>query len=214
VHDGREAATPVGPKPNASIPPVHDLGAASVMRLFAGPDADIAHALREVIIDEHVPFLAQFRYHSTAHAKRLLWEKAWDLQREEDRTGPQVDIEVPPKYKKEDFLRISYWNQRGKLDVPRERFISYPGAWPDGDDSLLLGWAGWDYREQALALIELIEVRLATAGWRVERLTPLLAGLLGSCHGYGSGTTRSIQPSGAVRHRSTMLISPFWKNAA
>jgi len=183
VHDGREAATPVGPKPNASIPPVHDLGAASVMRLFAGPDADIAHALREVIIDEHVPFLAQFRYHSTAHAKRLLWEKAWDLQREEDRTGPQVDIEVP-------------------------------GAWPDGDDSLLLGWAGWDYREQALALIELIEVRLATAGWRVERLTPLLAGLLGSCHGYGSGTTRSIQPSGAVRHRSTMLISPFWKNAA
>jgi hypothetical protein len=155
-----------------------DAEVTSVMQLFAGPDADIAHALREVIIDEHVPFLAQFRYHSTAHAKRLLWEKAWDLQREEDRTGRQVDIEVPPKYKKEDFLRISYWNQRGKLDVPRERFISYPGAGPDSDDSLLLGWAGWDYREQALALIELIEVRLATAGWRVERLTPLLAGLL------------------------------------
>jgi len=32
--------------------------------------------------------------------------------------------------------------------VPKERFTSYPGASPDSDDSLLLGWAGWDHREQ------------------------------------------------------------------
>lgn len=155
-----------------------DIEVVSVMRLFAVPDADLAHVLREIIIDEHVPFLAQFRYHSTARAKRLLWEKAWDRQREEDQTGRQADIEVPPKYKKEDFLRISYWNQRGKLDVPKERFISYPGASPDSDDSLLLGWAGWDHREQAIALIELIEERSTMDGWGIEKLTPLLAGLL------------------------------------
>jgi hypothetical protein len=52
---------------------------------------------------------------------------------------------VPPKYKREDFLKTSYWNQRGKLDVPKERFVSYPMASPDSDDSPLLGWAGWDH---------------------------------------------------------------------
>src|SRR5262249_21110908 len=122
--------------------------------------------------------LAQLRYYRTARAKRLQWENAWDLQREQDQTGQQLDIGMPPKYRKEDFLRISYWNQRGKLDVPRERFISYPRASPDADDSLLLGWAGWDHQEQALALVSLIEERSATNRWTLEKLTPLLAGLL------------------------------------
>ena len=62
--------------------------------------------------------------------------------------------------------------------MPKERFISYPGASPDSDDSLLLGWAGWDHREQAHALITLIEERSTTDGWDAEKLTPLLAGLL------------------------------------
>ena len=84
---------------------------------------------------------------------------------------------MPPKYKKDDFLRTSYWNQRGKLDVPKERFISYPLASPDGDDSLLLGWAGWDHREQAHALMTLIEERSTTDGWDAEKLMPLIAGL-------------------------------------
>lgn len=85
---------------------------------------------------------------------------------------------MPPKYKKDDFVRVSYWDQRGKLDVPKERFISYPTASPDSDDSLLLGWAGWDRREQAQALVALIEERISTDGWSTEKLTPLLAGLL------------------------------------
>jgi uncharacterized protein DUF7008 len=46
-----------------------------------------------------------------------------------------------------DFLKSSYWRHRGKLDVPKERFVSYPGAGRDGDPSLLIGWAGWDHRE-------------------------------------------------------------------
>jgi hypothetical protein len=150
----------------------------SVARLFGGSDVDLADVLTQIIADEHVPYLSQLRYGGTGLLKRLLWEKTWDLQREEDRTGQRLDIDVPPKYKKEDFLRTSYWNQRGKLDVPKERFISYPGASPDSDDSLLLGWAGWDHREQALALITLIEERSATDGWGADKLEPLLAGLL------------------------------------
>lgn len=85
---------------------------------------------------------------------------------------------MPPDYKKADFVKDFYWAQRDKLDIPKERFISYPGASPDSDDSLLLGWAGWDHREQAFALITLIEERSGTDGWGVEKLTPLLAGLL------------------------------------
>ncbi len=85
---------------------------------------------------------------------------------------------VPPKYGSGDFLRTSYWSQRGKLDVPKERFVSYPAASRDGDASLLLGWAGWDHREQAQALAMLVNQRRGDDGWDAERVTPLLAGLL------------------------------------
>ena len=100
-----------------------------------------------------------------------------ELQRQEDRQQARLDIAVPQKYKKDDFIAGSYWSQRGKLDVPKERFISYPLASPDGDDSLLLGWAGWDHREQAHALMTLIEERSTKDGWEKDKLTPLIAGL-------------------------------------
>src|SRR5690606_17722140 len=85
-------------------------------------------------------------------------------------------IPVPPKYKPTDFAKPSYWSHRGKLDVPKERFISYPGAGRDTDATELLGWAGWDHAEQALALASLISMRIED-GWDTERLVPLLAGL-------------------------------------
>ena len=154
-----------------------DADVVSVARLYAGPDADLADVLRQILADEHVPFWACYRYTGTGLLKRTLWERTWDLQREEDRAGERLDIPVPPKYKKEDFAKTSFWNQRGKLDVPKERFISYPKAGPDSDDSMLLGWAGWDHRAQAHALIMLIEERATTDGWDKDRLIPLLAGL-------------------------------------
>lgn len=61
--------------------------------------------------------------------------------------------------------------------TPQERFISYPHASRDGDPSLLLGWAGWDHREQAPALATLIVDRQQNEGWDAGKLTPLLAGL-------------------------------------
>ena len=154
-----------------------DADVVSVARLLAGPDADLFDVLNEIIADEHVPYLAQLRYKGEGLLKRAQWEQTWDLQRAEDRTGQRLDIPVPPKYKNTDFRKTSYWRHRGKLDVPKERFISYPGASPDSDDSLLLGWAGWDHREQAQALTTLIEERATTDGWDTDRLTPLLAGL-------------------------------------
>lgn len=154
----------------------------AVAQLYAAehmgkPDLPLAGVLAEVVADEHVPYLAAMRYKDAGLRKREQWEEVWELQREEDRTGKQLDIAVPPKYTGADFQKQSYWSQRGKLDVPKERFISYPGASPDADGSLLLGWAGWDHKDQAQALVNLVDDRTKQAGWDTDRIKPLLAGL-------------------------------------
>ncbi|HEY9390287.1 MAG TPA: BREX-2 system adenine-specific DNA-methyltransferase PglX, partial [Mycobacteriales bacterium] len=140
-------------------------------------DVPLAQILDAVIADQHVPYLAALRYTDSGLRKRAEWEHVWDLQRQEDRTGQRLDIPVPPKYGSGDFRKHSYWSARGKLDVPKERFLSYPDAGPDSDQTILLGWAGWNHADQAQALVNLINDRTAQAGWDTTRLTPLLAGL-------------------------------------
>jgi hypothetical protein len=149
----------------------------SVAHLLAGPDADFTEVLTDITANEHVPCLAQLRYKESGLRTRMQWEQVWDLQRREDRDGTRLDIPAPPKYVSGDFIRPSYWRNRGKLDVPKERFISYPRASPDGDSSLLLGWAGWDHREQGHALMTLIDERVTKDGWDGPRLIPLIAAL-------------------------------------
>ncbi len=149
-----------------------------VLQLWAGDD-NIATgaALAKLLADESVPYLAAYRYKPAGMEKRAVWEQTWELQRREDR-GEKLDapIPVPPKYKPADFAKTSYWSHRGKLDVPKERFISYPGAGRDSDTTELLGWAGWDHAEQALALAGLISQRIED-GWEKPKLIPMLAGL-------------------------------------
>jgi len=141
-------------------------------------DMPLAEVLEKIIATEHVPHLAAMRYKDPGLRKRAQWEETWELQREEDRTGERLDIAVPPKYTSADFRKTSYWSHRGKLDVPKERFISYVGASPDADPTLLIGWAGWNHRDQAQALIDLVNDRTSDAGWGTEKLKPLLAGIV------------------------------------
>lgn len=150
----------------------------SVLRLWAGdPNATTGAALAKLLADEAVPFLAAYRYKNSGLDKRAAWEDTWALQRRED-AGEKLSspIPVPPKYKPADFVKGSYWSHRGKLDVPKERFISYPAAGRDTDATELLGWAGWDHAQQALALASLISARIEE-GWDTAKLVPLLAGL-------------------------------------
>ncbi|RYF60574.1 MAG: BREX-2 system adenine-specific DNA-methyltransferase PglX [Comamonadaceae bacterium] len=153
-----------------------------VLRLWAGsPDVSTNAALGKLLDDEGVPYLAALRYKPAGLIKREAWEHTWDLQRRED-AGEKLDapIPVPPKYKPADFLKSSYWSRRGKLDVPKERFVSYPSANRDNDMSMLLGWAGWDHAQQAFALAGLIDSRIADDGWdqaAPDKLVPMLAGL-------------------------------------
>ncbi|WP_261574302.1 BREX-2 system adenine-specific DNA-methyltransferase PglX [Frankia gtarii] len=148
------------------------------------PGEDLTKIVAALVENEHVPFLAALRYKDSGLVKRADWESVWDQQRAEDAAAdPEAAkrirdaIPVPPKYAQADFRKASFWRARGKLDVPKERFISYPHAGPDNDPTLLVGWAGWDHREQAQALATLIVERQDNDGWGAEKLAPLLAGL-------------------------------------
>ncbi|MBP6835068.1 MAG: hypothetical protein KA978_30060, partial [Deltaproteobacteria bacterium] len=154
------------------VPRVH---AIAEMR-FPGED-DLVRVLAALIEAESVPFLTLGRFTDAGMEKHARWEHTWDLQRGEDAGESVGDVPVPPKYEQIDYRESRYWSLRGKLDVPRERFISYPGATTDDDPSPLYGWAGWDHRQRAEDLSALYLRRKDEDGWTAERLLPLLAGL-------------------------------------
>ncbi|MCX2185181.1 BREX-2 system adenine-specific DNA-methyltransferase PglX [Streptomyces sp. SKN60] len=151
----------------------------SVAKIYA-PRKELPAVVAELMTDEHVPFLSALRYKPSGLKKRGDWEDVWDGQRQEDAAEDELakrkireKIPVPPKYTSADFLRPSYWRARGKLDVPKERFISYGQANVPTPD--LYGWAGWDHQEQAYALTTYIATHESLTD---EEVTPFLAGLL------------------------------------
>ncbi|SOE48588.1 hypothetical protein SAMN05446635_0229 [Burkholderia sp. OK233] len=103
-----------------------------------------------------------------------------ELEREKaERKAADVGkIPVPPKYQSKDFLKADFWRLRGGPDVPKERWVSYPGCERGADGSLVIGWAGWDHLQQATALATYFIDMKEREGWSRERLQPLLAGLL------------------------------------
>jgi len=103
-----------------------------------------------------------------------------DIQADQKRRKQREigDIPPPPKYKSTDFLNTTFWRLRGALDVPKERFVSYPHCSMTADPSLVVAWAGWDNLQQAQALAAYYLNMKEQEGWTPERLTPLLAGLL------------------------------------
>jgi hypothetical protein len=174
----------------------------AVAEIYRGrADFDVTALVHELCTGEAVPFLPVLRYSEAGLRKRAEWERTWDLQRAEDAIDARAtlpesdpkslteaeakvkksaevgDIPVPPKYAQTDFRRGEYWRLRGKLDVPKERFISYPGGERAGDPTPLLGWAGWDHLQQAQALAAFYVRMRDEEGWPDERLAPLLAGL-------------------------------------
>ena len=118
------------------------------------PDADALEWVRKKLAEEFVPL-------------------------RKDRKAREVGaIPVPPKYKSTDFLKTNVWRLRGGLDVPKERWISYPGCERGADGSLVIAWAGWNHLQQATALAGYyVEVK-ENEGWDAARLQPLLAGLM------------------------------------
>jgi hypothetical protein len=154
----------------------------TLLELLQGSsDVDVEPVLTSLVADESVPYLAACRYKASGLVKFREWQHVWDLQRAEDRIDAGAPgtkpVPVPPKYAPVDFERMSYWRARGKLDVPKERFISYPGTARTGDASPVLGWAGWDHAQQAIALARLLTDQEAL-GADAAAAEPLLAGLV------------------------------------
>lgn len=87
-------------------------------------------------------------------------------------------IPVPPKYRTPDFASQDFWRLRGGLDVPKERFVSFPYAARDADGSLPVLWAGYDHLARAKAIAAWFVERKDVEGWGAARLSPLLASLL------------------------------------
>ena len=131
----------------------------------------------ELVARESAPFLTPYLLDDTGLEKHREWEKTWTLQRRQDRGENVGEIPLPPKYVAKDF-RGDYWKLRKQLDVPKERFISYPGCESDKDNEPIYGWAGWDHAQRAQALAALYVDRKDNEGWSPERLQPMLAGLL------------------------------------
>lgn len=151
--------------------------AARVLSLIA--ENEPIAACRDVLANgDAVPYLAAYRYTEKGMEKRAAWEHTWELQRREDAGEKIADIPVPPKYDPKDFRSASFYRLRGKLDVPKERFISYPGCESDEDGEPVYGWAGWDHAQRAQALVALYDDRKTREGWSKERLVPMLAGVL------------------------------------
>jgi hypothetical protein len=150
----------------------------AAIELWVGrPDAPIVPALERLCAGSAVPFLAALRYSESGIRKYGVWQRVWDQQRAADRSGqPQSRVEVPPDYTDADFRSQAYWTQRGKLDIPKERFVLYPSVGREGDPTPVLGWAGWDHAQQSLALAILIQTGEQQA-WSDQRLSPLVAGL-------------------------------------
>ena len=154
----------------------------SVVDLWQGRrDTDLEAALTTLVETEAVPYLAALRLKESGLRKFADWQHTWDLQRREDAgevstSSTSSGIPVPPKYGSGDFRKTSYWQARGKLDVPKERFILYPGAGRETDPTPLLGWAGWDHAQQSLALATILHERIAE-GAPDTQLVPLVAGL-------------------------------------
>lgn len=118
-------------------------------------DATTLQMLEDLLKGESVPFLKALRYKPSGLRKRAEWERTWEQQREEDAgTRDGKDVDVPPNYTSADMYP-EVWKHRGKLDVPKERFIAYPGAGSEEDPTDVIGWAGWDHLQQGLAIYRL-----------------------------------------------------------
>ncbi|MDB9494419.1 BREX-2 system adenine-specific DNA-methyltransferase PglX [Spirulina major CS-329] len=162
---------------------------------------DVYRLVLDLVQPESVPLLPQHRHKPSGQRKRQEWEKTWDKQRQEDAltarsqlpkdhphhiNPPELPeiikkeigaIAVPPKYKSSDFQKTHYWRLRGKLDVPKERWVSFPDSnHPDGTPAI--AWAGYDHLQLAGAIASYhLDLKENHGGRSDPRLIPLLAAL-------------------------------------
>jgi hypothetical protein len=163
------------------------------------PGFDVQELVDELVEDECVTLLPVLCYKDSGLRKRVEWEDTWDLQRQEDtidarsklpKDNPNYlsdfdakelkrrdvgDIPAPAEYQNKDFQKSTYWRLRGKLDVPKERWVSFPYC--EGEDGqMVIAWAGYDQLQLAKAISAYyVDIQERLGGREDPRLPPLLA---------------------------------------
>jgi hypothetical protein len=142
------------------------------------PAFDVQVLVAELVESESIPFLPVLRYKQSGLRKRAQWEEHWQSLRLSMTEEAAVDLITPPKYVTGDFERGEFWRLRGKLDVPKERWVSFPNCeGPDG--TLMIAWAGYDHLQLARAISAyFVDVKERLGGADDPRLVPLLACLI------------------------------------
>jgi hypothetical protein len=119
-------------------------------------DFSLSQLVGAALQDDAVPSHRSHLYKSAGLVKREVWERTWADQRRED-AGEKVTPEVPPAYGSGDFLKPDYWRLRGKLDVPKERFIAFTEVPGRSGAETLYGWAGWTAQQRVKAVLAIDE---------------------------------------------------------
>ncbi|MBX7096840.1 MAG: BREX-2 system adenine-specific DNA-methyltransferase PglX [Myxococcaceae bacterium] len=135
----------------------HDNSALAVCEVLADRrDFNLAQLVAQVLQAESVPQHPLHIYTLAGFAKRKAWERTWTEQTRAD-AGEKIVPEVPPNYANTDYLRPEYWQLRGKLDVPKERFIALTEVPGRTGVETLYGWAGWTPTQRVRAILTIDE---------------------------------------------------------
>ncbi|MBN1536877.1 MAG: BREX-2 system adenine-specific DNA-methyltransferase PglX [Anaerolineales bacterium] len=122
---------------------------------------DLEGELLKVIQTNSVPNRPEHYLKPSGLRKNMLWQQ-------------QDETSIPPEFKRGDFSDGTAWSIRGKLNIPRERFIVYNefdhtcrGCDAPESGGPWFGWAGWDTARRADALAFLLE-QANRAGWELR----------------------------------------------
>jgi hypothetical protein len=144
-----------------------------------GLSVDLTLVAEKLVRANGLPDNANRVYSDEGVRKLAEWKRVWALQDQEDaweraahdaKAGGEpaskkkfVDpddptkeldsIPTPTKFDKTDFAKVEYFGARGKLNIPRERFIIFADLTPNR-----FGWNGWRDRERALAQVEAFSI--------------------------------------------------------
>lgn len=124
--------------------------------LMGRKDFSLVQLVASALQSDAVPSHRFHVYKPAGLVKREVWERTWADQRRED-AGEKVTPEVPPTYGFGDFLKPDYWRLRGKLDVPKERFIAFTEVPGRAGVETLYGWAGWTAKQLVKAILAIDE---------------------------------------------------------
>jgi hypothetical protein len=112
-------------------------------------DVDLTLVAEGLLSSESMPDNPRRVYTPSGLRKLDQWKEVWALQDREDAGEKVGDIQKPPELAAEDFVKGEYYSVRGKLNVPRERFLAFADLAP-----VRYGWNGWRDLERGLAQVE------------------------------------------------------------